>query len=57
MINQPGDPKFLAISALTMKIPEPIMEPATKETPSNRVTRFLRRAFSCGIEIPYRSQK
>jgi hypothetical protein len=49
IINHPGEPTLLAISALTMKIPEPIMGPATNEIPSKRFIRFLRRLFSSGI--------
>jgi hypothetical protein len=34
-ISQPGLPTFLAMSALTMKIPEPIIDPATIMVESN----------------------
>jgi hypothetical protein len=35
IINQPALPTFLTISALTIKIPEPIIEPATTIVASN----------------------
>jgi hypothetical protein len=34
-ISHPALPVFLVISALTIKIPEPIIEPATIIVPSN----------------------
>jgi hypothetical protein len=45
-INHPGEPTFLAISELTMKMPDPIIDPATKEITRQKVYAFLRRLFS-----------
>jgi hypothetical protein len=41
-ISQPALPTFLVISALTMKIPDPIMEPATIMVPSNKLNVGLK---------------
>jgi hypothetical protein len=48
-ISHPGDPTLRAISALTIKIPEPIIAPATIDIPSKRFTRFRKRWFSACI--------
>src|SRR5428012_8161 len=42
--NQPDEPTSREISAETMKMPEPIMEPATSMVESNRP----RRCWKCG---------
>ena len=41
-ISQPGAPNVRDMSALTIKIPEPIMDPMTKAVESNRFRLFLR---------------
>jgi len=41
-INQPGEPRVRAISALTMNIPEPIIEPITIEVESKRFNLLLK---------------
>src|SRR5574343_1634483 len=40
-INQPAEPTCLTISALTINIPEPIIEPTTSMVPSNNPNSFL----------------
>src|SRR5258705_4171145 len=44
-ISQPAEPTFLVISALTIKIPEPIIEPATIIVESNKPNDCLKEAF------------
>jgi hypothetical protein len=40
--NQPGEPSIRDMSALTIKIPEPIIDPATIEVESKRERFFLK---------------
>jgi hypothetical protein len=37
----PGEPTFLAMSALTIKIPDPIIEPIVIAAESKRLSDFL----------------
>ncbi len=41
-ISHPAEPTFLVISALTIKIPEPIIDPATIIVESNRPNDCLK---------------
>jgi hypothetical protein len=47
-ISNPGEPTCLAISALTMKIPDPIIDPTTMAVESNRFRLFLK---ECSLVI------
>src|SRR5450631_1313820 len=46
--SHPPPPTVRAISALTMKIPDPIIEPMTSIVPSNRPRALLN---SCGVSL------
>jgi hypothetical protein len=52
-ISHPGEPTFLAMSALTIKIPEPIIAPATIEIPSKRLIRLRKRCFSGILRLSF----
>ena len=41
-VSQPAEPTCLAISELTIKIPEPIMEPTTSMVPSSNPNSLLK---------------
>jgi hypothetical protein len=44
-----AEPTSLAMAAVTKKIPEPIMEPATKLVASNNPNERFKWCFSCDI--------
>lgn len=49
-MSQPALPTFLVMSALTIKIPEPIIEPATIMVPSNKPNEGLKETFWLDIK-------
>jgi hypothetical protein len=49
--NQPGAPTCLAMSELTIKMPDPIIEPATRAVESNRVRLFRNEESSAIREL------
>jgi hypothetical protein len=42
MVSQPAEPTCLAISALTINIPEPIIDPTTSMVPSSNPSSLLK---------------